>query len=262
MLGRKIGAGSRSSRTTTATLPPIPSYAAELNQVWTNLIDNAVQAMDGDGHADAHAPAADGDSLLVEIADTGPGIPDDVQDRIFEPFFTTKPVGQGTGLGLDISWRIVVNKHHGDLEVTSEPGDTRFSVRLPVDAARRSEETRHERASTATPGIDPSVPPSGTGCVECDAHAAAGGSTCGAAPRAATSAAATRSPSQHATAHAAATGHRVMQSFEPGEDWFWDYDDRRRTRRARARAPDRPPRRPARARPGGRVPDDWMQHIR
>jgi len=70
--------------------------------------------------------------VLVEIGDTGPGIPADIQKRIFEPFFTTKPVGQGTGLGLDISWRIVVNKHHGDLRVESEPGDTRFQVRLPV----------------------------------------------------------------------------------------------------------------------------------
>jgi signal transduction histidine kinase len=68
----------------------------------------------------------------VEIADSGPGIPADVLPRIFEPFFTTKPVGSGTGLGLDIAWRIVVNKHHGDLRVMSEPGDTRFVVRLPL----------------------------------------------------------------------------------------------------------------------------------
>ena len=71
---------------------------------------------------------------MVEIADTGPGIPADIQGRIFEQFFTTKPVGAGTGLGLDISWRIVVNKHHGDLRVESEPGDTRFQVRLPLTA--------------------------------------------------------------------------------------------------------------------------------
>ena len=70
--------------------------------------------------------------MLVEIGDTGPGIPTEIQDRIFEPFFTTKPVGEGTGLGLDISWRIVVNKHHGDLRVESVPGDTRFQVRLPI----------------------------------------------------------------------------------------------------------------------------------
>jgi signal transduction histidine kinase len=70
--------------------------------------------------------------VLVEIGDTGPGVPDAIRERIFEPFFTTKPVGSGTGLGLDISWRIVVNKHHGDLAVKSVPGDTRFRVRLPL----------------------------------------------------------------------------------------------------------------------------------
>jgi signal transduction histidine kinase len=66
------------------------------------------------------------------VGDNGPGIPDDIKDRIFEPFFTTKPVGEGTGLGLDIAWRIVVKKHHGDLRVESRPGDTRFQVRLPI----------------------------------------------------------------------------------------------------------------------------------
>jgi signal transduction histidine kinase len=76
--------------------------------------------------------ALDGDRALVEIGDTGPGVPAEIRDRIFEPFFTTKDVGEGTGLGLDISWRIVVNKHHGDLRVESEPGDTRFQVRLPL----------------------------------------------------------------------------------------------------------------------------------
>ena len=79
--------------------------------------------------------ARDGDCVLVEIGDTGPGIPAEIQQRIFEPFFTTKPVGEGTGLGLDIAWRIVVNKHHGDLRVESVPGDTRFQVRLPIAPA-------------------------------------------------------------------------------------------------------------------------------
>jgi signal transduction histidine kinase len=113
------------------TLPDIPVYGAELNQVWTNVIDNALQAMDGSGTLTIRTSRVD-DMLQVEIADTGPGIPPDVIGRIFEPFFTTKPVGQGTGLGLDISWRIVVNKHHGDLSVESVPGDTRFRVRLPL----------------------------------------------------------------------------------------------------------------------------------
>jgi signal transduction histidine kinase len=115
------------------TLPKIPAYAAELNQVWTNLIENAAQAMNGEGTLTIRT-ARDEDRVLVEIGDTGPGIPADIQKRIFEPFFTTKPVGVGTGLGLDIAWRIVVNKHHGDLKVESVPGDTRFEVRLPVQS--------------------------------------------------------------------------------------------------------------------------------
>jgi signal transduction histidine kinase len=113
------------------TLPPIPAYAAELNQVWTNLIDNAVAAMP-DGGTLTVRTMRDGERLVVEIADTGVGIPEAVRPRIFEPFFTTKPVGEGTGLGLDISYRIVVNKHHGDIRVTSQPGDTRFRVVLPL----------------------------------------------------------------------------------------------------------------------------------
>jgi signal transduction histidine kinase len=115
------------------TLPKVPAYAAELNQVWTNLIENAAQAMDGTGTLTVRT-ARDGECVLVEIGDTGPGIPNDILDRIFEPFFTTKPVGQGTGLGLDIASRIVVNKHHGDLRVKSVPGDTRFQVWLPITA--------------------------------------------------------------------------------------------------------------------------------
>jgi len=115
------------------TLPKIPAYAAELNQVWTNLIENAAQAMGGEGTLTIRT-ARDDDRVLVEIGDTGPGVPADIRKRIFEPFFTTKPVGEGTGLGLDIAWRIVVKKHHGDLRVESVPGDTRFQVLLPINA--------------------------------------------------------------------------------------------------------------------------------
>jgi signal transduction histidine kinase len=114
------------------TLPTIPAYAGELNQVWTNLVDNAVAAMDGNGKLTIRT-GRQGDRLLVEIGDTGPGVPPELSQRIFEPFFTTKPVGEGTGLGLDISWRIVVNKHRGDLRLRSEPGDTRFQVLLPFE---------------------------------------------------------------------------------------------------------------------------------
>jgi signal transduction histidine kinase len=112
-------------------LPPIPAYAAELNQVWTNLIDNALGAMPHGGTLSV-TTSRDADRLVVEIGDTGTGIPPEVRPRIFEPFFTTKPVGEGTGLGLDISYRIVVNKHHGDIRVESEPGHTRFRVYLPL----------------------------------------------------------------------------------------------------------------------------------
>jgi signal transduction histidine kinase len=113
------------------SLPKVPIYAGELNQVWTNLIDNAVQAMAGSGTLTIRT-ARDGDMVRVEIADTGPGIPPELRRRIFEPFFTTKPVGQGTGLGLDICYRIVVARHGGDLTVESVPGDTRFIVKLPL----------------------------------------------------------------------------------------------------------------------------------
>jgi signal transduction histidine kinase len=140
MLNAKITkAGITVTKDYNRTLPAIPAYAGELNQVWTNLIDNAVDAMsaaEGGGGVLTVRTSVDGDErVLVEFGDTGPGVPEEIRNRIFEPFFTTKPVGQGTGLGLDISWRIVVNKHHGDLRVVSAPGDTRFQVVLPITQA-------------------------------------------------------------------------------------------------------------------------------
>jgi signal transduction histidine kinase len=133
MLNRRIGDAITVVRDYDRNLPAIPMYAAELNQVWTNLIDNAVDAMAERGTLTVRT-SRDNDRLLVEIRDTGTGIPEDVRHRIFEPFFTTKPIGSGTGLGLDIAWRIVVDKHRGDLSVESSPGDTRFMVRLPIAA--------------------------------------------------------------------------------------------------------------------------------
>jgi signal transduction histidine kinase len=133
MLGGKIPPGITVVKDYDNSLPAIPAYAGELNQVWTNLIDNAVSAMNGTGTLTVRT-GMDRDQLFVEFGDTGPGVPPEIKDRIFEPFFTTKPVGEGTGLGLDISWRIVVNKHHGDLTVESVPGDTRVRVRLPLTA--------------------------------------------------------------------------------------------------------------------------------
>jgi signal transduction histidine kinase len=135
MLGGKIPPGITVVKDYDTSLPAIPAYAAELNQVWTNLIDNAVSAMDGTGTLTVRTRLdQDRKQAVIEFGDTGPGVPEEIRSRIFEPFFTTKPVGQGTGLGLDISWRIVVNKHHGDLKVESVPGDTRFDVRLPLAA--------------------------------------------------------------------------------------------------------------------------------
>jgi signal transduction histidine kinase len=131
MLASKIGPKVKIVKDYDQDLPQIPVFPSELNQVWTNLIDNAVAAMDGEGTLTVRT-SRDNDYLVVEFGDTGQGIPPEIRDRIFEPFFTTKPVGQGTGLGLDISWRIVAQRHHGDLRVESEPGNTRFFVRLPV----------------------------------------------------------------------------------------------------------------------------------
>jgi len=134
MLAGKIPPGIRVVKEYDRSLPAIAAYPAELNQVWTNLIDNAVAAMGEAGVLTART-GPDRDQVFVEIGDTGPGVPPEIRERIFEPFFTTKPVGQGTGLGLDITWRIVVNKHHGDIQVESVPGDTRFRVHLPLAPA-------------------------------------------------------------------------------------------------------------------------------
>ncbi len=132
MLSGKFPAGIKIVKEYDRSLPQIPAYAAELNQVWTNLIDNAVSAMGQSGTLTVRTGKDREDEVFVEFGDTGPGVPQEIRNRIFEPFFTTKPVGEGTGLGLDISWRIVVKKHHGDLSLESSPGDTRFRVRLPV----------------------------------------------------------------------------------------------------------------------------------
>src|SRR6516164_8576291 len=137
MLSGKIPPGIEVVKDYDRSLPPIPAYAGELNQVWTNLIDNAVSAMGGLGTLTVRT-GLDRDMVFLEFGDTGSGVPPELKERIFEPFFTTKPVGEGTGLGLDISWRILVNKHHGDIAVESVPGDTRFRVRLPITPREES----------------------------------------------------------------------------------------------------------------------------
>ncbi|WP_369816425.1 sensor histidine kinase [Mycobacterium sp. 852014-50255_SCH5639931] len=116
------------------SLPEIPCYPGDLNQVWTNIIDNAIAAMRDTGGTLTIRTCREGENMArVEICDTGPGVPEDVREHIFEPFFTTKPFGEGTGLGLDLAFNIVVKKHRGDLRVESTPGDTRFIVLLPLE---------------------------------------------------------------------------------------------------------------------------------
>ena len=132
MLGHKLGDGIEVVRDYDRSLPRIAAFPGELNQVWTNLIDNAVDAMDGHGTLTVRTRPEPDERLVVEIGDTGEGVPDEVRTRIFEPFFTTKSIGKGTGLGLDVAWRIVVGRHHGDIRIESVPGDTRFQVVLPV----------------------------------------------------------------------------------------------------------------------------------
>ncbi|KRF34931.1 sensor histidine kinase [Nocardioides sp. Soil805] len=136
MLGHKLRDGVVVRREYADDLPLVEASPGELNQVWTNLIDNAVDAMEGSGtltvrtYADEHA-------VVVEIGDTGPGMTDDVAAHAFEPFFTTKEVGRGTGLGLDISRRIIVERHGGEISVDPKPGDTVVRVRLPLGSSGR-----------------------------------------------------------------------------------------------------------------------------
>jgi signal transduction histidine kinase len=130
IMQHKLKKGVTVKRDYSPDLPRIEAYASELNQVWTNIIDNAVDAMNGKGDIKIKTYEED-HRVIVEIADNGPGIPQEIQPRIFEPFFTTKAPGQGTGLGLHISHDIIVNRHHGQLLVESKPGETKFRVILP-----------------------------------------------------------------------------------------------------------------------------------
>lgn len=116
------------------SLPELQCYPGDLNEVWTNLIDNAIQAMGGRGTLTIRTARHSDDMVRVEICDDGPGVPEEHIDRIFTPFFTTKAFGEGTGLGLDLARRVVVEKHHGDIRVESTPGDTRFIILLPLVA--------------------------------------------------------------------------------------------------------------------------------
>lgn len=117
-------------------LPKIEAYASELNQVWTNIIDNAIDAMNGEGQLTL-CTYGEPDHLCIEICDNGPGIPAENMPHLFDAFFTTKPVGKGTGLGLHISYNIIVLKHHGRLTVESKPGYTCFKAALPFNQAKK-----------------------------------------------------------------------------------------------------------------------------
>jgi signal transduction histidine kinase len=131
MLRGKLKRGVDVERDYAFDLPPVQGNGGELNQVWTNIIDNAIDAMEGEGTLRIKTREHDG-CVTVTITDDGPGIPAEVVAHIFDPFFTTKPLGEGTGLGLNISHNIVAQKHHGEITVESRPGATSFIVRLPV----------------------------------------------------------------------------------------------------------------------------------
>jgi signal transduction histidine kinase len=131
IMQHKLKHGISIKREYSPGLPRIEAYASELNQVWTNIIDNAIDAMNGKGEIKLKTYAEDS-YVVVEIEDNGPGIPEQIRSRIFEPFFTTKAPGKGTGLGLHISHDIIANRHHGQLLVESQPGRTRFKALLPI----------------------------------------------------------------------------------------------------------------------------------
>jgi signal transduction histidine kinase len=133
MFQNRLKPGIEVHRSYADGVPEIEAYGSELNQVWTNVIDNAIDAMDGHGTIDI-VTQVDGDSVIVELRDDGPGVPATLADQIFDPFVTTKAPGEGTGLGLNISHNIVTQKHGGEISLTSEPGRTSFIVKLPTTA--------------------------------------------------------------------------------------------------------------------------------
>ena len=137
LLRPRIESGVNITRDYADDVPRIEAYGSELNQVWTNILENAIDAIQARGELTLRAYPEDG-AVVVEILDDGPGIPSDIRSRVFEPFFTTKAPGAGAGLGLHIAYNIVVHKHHGQLQVESIPGETRFRVVLPVRLARNN----------------------------------------------------------------------------------------------------------------------------
>jgi signal transduction histidine kinase len=147
ILRHKLKAGIEVTRDYDPDLPEIEAWGSELNQVWTNLIDNAADAMDGTGEISIRAARCGADEVAVTICDTGPGIKPEVEPRLFEPFFTTKPPGVGSGLGLHISHNVVV-RHGGRIDVESKPGRTCFIVTLPTTLPK--EQAAHDEAPSGT----------------------------------------------------------------------------------------------------------------
>ena len=142
LLRPRIGADLSIKRDYDADVPRIEAYGSELNQVWTNIIDNAIDAVEGHGELSLRAYTADS-SVVVEIIDDGPGIPPEIQPRIFDPFFSTKGPGVGAGLGLHIAYNIVVHRHRGQIQVASRPGETRLRVALPIRLAESKTSVAH-----------------------------------------------------------------------------------------------------------------------
>ncbi len=146
MFQHQLKHGFEVNRQFAGNLPKIPANGSELNQIWTNLIDNAISAMNSQSNGEkilTVRTVLEPDDVLVEFTDNGPGIPAEIRDRIFEPFFTTKPVGEGTGLGLDIVQRII-HSHQGNIRVNSRPGETSFQIRLPL--ARQTPSAQNNNA--------------------------------------------------------------------------------------------------------------------
>jgi len=137
ILRHKLKQGITVNRHYAPDLPCIEAYGSELNQVWTNIIDNAIDAMQGSGELTLRTYARV-ECVVVEIGDNGPGIPPEIQPRIFDAFFTTKPPGSGSGLGLHTSYNIVAHRHKGRIQVRSQPGVTCFQVTLPVRLQRKN----------------------------------------------------------------------------------------------------------------------------
>ncbi len=205
-------------------IPRIEAYGSELNQVWTNLLDNAADAvhMTPPPNRITIRSRVEGSTAVVEIEDNGPGIPEEIRHRVFDSFFTTKEPGKGTGLGLDITHGIVVDRHRGDITVDSEPGRTTFKVQLPCTAPIDDIEEGTNNMCEHLEGVTWEDLPPNNGCEECNKI---GGTwvhlrhclTCGA------TLCCNDSPNQHAQKHANTTDHKTIRSAEPGEYWAWCY---------------------------------------